>query len=87
MVSRVALAVAAATGRSSNSDAPVGVANMDSVSAATIHLKNRRTIHAETAKEAGDKVEYTIGESVFQVTTSLVLEGPLRRCSTRPTTG
>lgn len=43
-------------------------------SSAVIHLKNGRTIHADTTKEAGDKLEYTMGESEYQIPKSLVLE-------------
>ncbi|MGA3195029.1 MAG: hypothetical protein ABSD39_08480 [Terriglobales bacterium] len=42
--------------------------------AATIHLKNGRTIRAESAIETGDKVEYTVGESVYQIPRNLVQE-------------
>ncbi|MGA2005794.1 MAG: hypothetical protein ABSG70_20645 [Terriglobales bacterium] len=34
---------------------------------ATIRLKNGRTIHADTATDAGDKLEYTVGESSYRI--------------------
>ncbi len=41
---------------------------------ATIHLKNGRVIHADTASAAGDKIEYTIGESIYEIPQNLVQE-------------
>jgi hypothetical protein len=51
-----------------------GHAVPDNNSAATIHLKNGRMIHADTAHETADKVEYSIGESDYQIPKSLVQE-------------
>jgi len=42
--------------------------------AMTIRLKNGRTIRADTARESGDKVEYTIGEGEYKISRSLVEE-------------
>jgi hypothetical protein len=39
---------------------------------ATIRLKNGRTIHADTTTDAGEKLEYTIGESSYQIPKSLI---------------
>jgi hypothetical protein len=46
----------------------------DNTSPATLHLKNGRIIHADIVKEAGNKVEYIVGESVYQIPKSLVQE-------------
>ncbi len=46
----------------------------EAASSAIIRLKNGRTIHADGAKEEGDKVEYTIGESSFKIPKSMVEE-------------
>jgi hypothetical protein len=59
---------------SANSAAAAGAENTDTASPATIQLKNGRTIHADNANEAGDKIEYSIGESVFRIPKSLVQE-------------
>jgi hypothetical protein len=39
---------------------------------ATIKLKNGRTIHADTTIDAGDKLEYTKGESSYQIPKSVI---------------
>jgi hypothetical protein len=57
-----------------NSVATEGVAKTGNPSPAIIHLKNGQTVHAETVNEAGDKVEYTVGESVYKIPKSLVQE-------------
>jgi TonB family protein len=36
-------------------------------SAVTIHLQNGRTIHADSCREDGDKIEYTMGEGVYRI--------------------
>lgn len=41
-------------------------------SAVVLHLKNGRTIHADTAREVGDKIEYTIGEGTYRIDKSSV---------------
>lgn len=43
-------------------------------SSAIIHLKNGRTIHADSTHEVGDKLEYTMGESEYQIPKSMVQE-------------
>lgn len=48
-------------------------ADSDISSPETIYLKNGRTIHADTASEAGYKLEYTIGDSIYEIPGSLVL--------------
>ena len=47
---------------------------MDDASPATIHLKNGRIIHADMVKEADEKVEYIVGESVYKIPKNLVQE-------------
>jgi hypothetical protein len=39
---------------------------------ATIRLKNGRTIHADTTTDIGEKLEYTIGESSYQIPKSAI---------------
>jgi len=59
----------------SASSAPATTAvSTESVSLATIRLKNGRTIRADSANEVGDKIEYTVGESDYQIPKSLVQE-------------
>ncbi len=41
-------------------------------SAVLIHLRNGRTIHADTSREDGDKIEYTIGEGIYRINKSAV---------------
>jgi TonB family protein len=41
-------------------------------SAVLIHLQNGRTIHADTSREDGDKIEYTIGEGMYRINRSSV---------------
>jgi TonB family protein len=41
-------------------------------SAVLIHLQNGRTIHADTCREDGDKIEYTIGEGIYRINKSSV---------------
>jgi TonB family protein len=41
-------------------------------SAVIIHLQNGRTIHADTRREDGDKIEYTIGEGSYRINKSSV---------------
>jgi TonB family protein len=41
-------------------------------SAVVIHLQNGRTIHADTSREDGDKIEYTIGEGIYRISKSSV---------------
>jgi TonB family protein len=36
-------------------------------SAVIIHLQNGRMIHADTSREDGDKIEYTIGEGIYRI--------------------
>jgi TonB family protein len=36
-------------------------------SAVLIYLQNGRTIHADTCREDGDKIEYTIGEGIYRI--------------------
>jgi TonB family protein len=44
----------------------------DNSSPEIIYLKNGRTIHADSASEAGNKLEYTIGDSIYEIPDSLV---------------
>jgi len=46
----------------------------EAASSAIIRLKNGRIIHADAAREEGDRVEYTIGESTFKIPKSMVEE-------------
>jgi hypothetical protein len=39
---------------------------------ATIRLKNGRTIHADTTTDAGEKLEYTTGESSYRIPKSVI---------------
>ena len=39
---------------------------------ATIRLKNGRTIHADSTTDAGDKLEYTVGESSYRIPKALI---------------
>jgi TonB family protein len=41
-------------------------------SAVLIHLQNGRTIQADTYREDGDKIEYTIGEGIYRINKSSV---------------
>jgi hypothetical protein len=41
---------------------------------ATIRLKNGRTIHADSATEDSDKIEYAVGESTFKIPKAVVAE-------------
>ena len=41
-----------------------------------IHLKNGRTIRADTVKDLDNKIEYTIGESIYRIRKDLILESP-----------
>jgi hypothetical protein len=50
------------------------VAQMDRGSSAIIRLKNGRVIHADSATEVGDKIEYRMGESEYRIPKSLVQE-------------
>ncbi|HKV61299.1 MAG TPA: energy transducer TonB [Candidatus Acidoferrum sp.] len=42
-----------------------------------IHLKNGRTIRADTVKDLDNKIEYTIGESIYRIRKDLIVEGSL----------
>ncbi len=64
----------AASQRSANSAAQTTAVITDNATPATIHLKNGRTIHADSANEAGDMVEYAVGESVYKIPKSMVQE-------------
>jgi TonB family protein len=41
-------------------------------SAVLIQLQNGRTIHADSSREDGDKIEYTIGEGIYRINKSSV---------------
>jgi TonB family protein len=41
-------------------------------SAVLIHLQNGGTIHADTSREDGNKIEYTIGEGIYRINKSAV---------------
>jgi hypothetical protein len=47
------------------------VTEVSTSTAVTIHLKNGRTIHADTVQEAGERLEYTIGEGDYKISKSL----------------
>jgi TonB family protein len=59
---------------------PIGAANNSAMSVVDsnaalpeiIQLNNGRTIHADNITDAGDKIEYTIGESTYQIPKSSV---------------
>jgi TonB family protein len=36
-------------------------------SAVLIHLQNGRTIHADSSREDGDKIEYTVGDGIYRI--------------------
>lgn len=63
-----------------NLDAPTGPSGASAPSAppnfgpTTIRLKNGRTIHADSAVENGEKIEYTVGESTFKIPRSSINE-------------
>ncbi len=40
--------------------------------AVLIHLQNGKTLHADTCREDGDKIEYTIGEGIYRINKSSV---------------
>jgi hypothetical protein len=66
---------APANTRSANSAVRPRAANAGGASSsAIIHLKNGRTIRADSTNEAGDKLEYMVGESEYQIPKSLVQE-------------
>jgi hypothetical protein len=68
-------AAAQAVGRekAANSATARAAANANNGSVA-LRLKNGRSIQADSAKEDGDKVEYTMGESTAEIPKSLVQE-------------
>jgi hypothetical protein len=59
-------------------DNPSGVAKLTTArepstpTAETIHLKNGRTIHADTVQEIGDRIGYSIGEGIYKINKDLV---------------
>lgn len=57
---------------SPSSALPESAVDSDTTSPETIYLKNGRIIHADSASEAGNKLEYTIGESIYEIPDSLV---------------
>ena len=54
--------------------APNNATPVSGSQAATIRLKNGRAIQADTVREVGDKLEYTIGEGEYKISKSLVEE-------------
>jgi TonB family protein len=56
---------------SANSSA-MSVVDSNAASAEIIQLTNGRTIHAYSITDAGEKIEYTIGESTYQIPKSSV---------------
>jgi len=65
---------ATATKLTAKSAIPTSVGDTGDASQATIRLKNGRTVHADSVKEVGDKIEYTLGDSVYGIPKSLVQE-------------
>ncbi|MGD0426943.1 MAG: energy transducer TonB [Candidatus Acidiferrales bacterium] len=53
-------------------DAAAPPLSMVPPSAVLIHLQNGRTIHADSSREDGDKIEYTIGEGIYRINKSSV---------------
>jgi len=58
--------------RSASSAASTAAVN--DTSPATIKLKNGRTIRADSTRDVGDKIEYTVGESDYEIPKSMVQE-------------
>jgi len=52
--------------------AAMSVVDSNAASAEIIQLTNGRTIHADSITDAGEKIEYTIGESTYQIHKSSV---------------
>jgi len=52
--------------------AAMSVVDSQSSSPETIQLTNGRTIHAESITDAGQKIEYTIGESTYEIRKSSI---------------
>jgi TonB family protein len=50
----------------------MSVVDLHAASPETIQLTNGRTIHADSVTEAGEKIEYTIGDSTYQIPKSSV---------------
>src|SRR4051812_2264060 len=51
----------------------LALACLASACAETIHLKNGRTIYADSVREANGRVEYTIGDNTFSISKASVL--------------
>jgi len=71
---RLSDAVTPASAPSSNAPSSATPVDTNATLPETVRLKNGRIIHADTASEAGDKIEYTVGESVYEIPKSLVQE-------------
>jgi TonB family protein len=52
--------------------AAMSVVDSNAASAEIIQLTNGRTIHADSITDVGEKIEYTIGESTYQISKSSV---------------
>ena len=50
----------------------MSVADSHAASAETIQLTNGKTIHADSITDAGEKIEYTIGDSTYKISKSSV---------------
>src|ERR1700722_4345414 len=74
----IAPAAAKSSATQNANGAPLAASNQSSASLnsgpVTIRLKNGRTIHADSAIENGEKMEYVIGESTFKIPRSMVDE-------------
>ena len=58
-------------------------ADSQAASAETIQLTNGRTIHADSISDAGEKIEYTIGDSTYKISKSSVKSSSLKSSSVK----
>ncbi len=56
-------------------------ADSHTASAETIQLTNGRTIHADSITDAGEKIEYTIGDSTYKISKSSVKSSSVKSMS------
>ena len=57
------------------------VVDSQAASAETIQLTNGRTIHADSVTDAGEKIEYTIGDSTYKISKSSVKSSSVKSMS------
>jgi TonB family protein len=60
------------TAQPAGANSAMSVVDSDVASAEIIELTNGRTIHADTVSDAGEKIEYTKGDSTYQIPKSSV---------------